>query len=306
MEKKTLFGLVGTITQDTITQSSGRVLSGLGGILYQAAGLSGLGQDIALYSNVSRDIIPEVRSIVDRWPGCDGAGMEVVPGPGNRVSLHYPEKGERVEVLESHVPALRPERLLDGLPKIGFLVLVLNSGFDISLPDWRRVSGRARCPVWLDIHSLTLTLELQKARRYRPLPEWEEWAAGVTYLQANLKEVASMLGEPEKTPGSDNLDSFARMAFRLGLQGLFITLGPDGVLVLIPGTSRMISPPGAGEVLDTTGCGDVFCAGTAALLAAGASPFAAAAFGVELASEAARVSGVGQTYDLIRRRTFSA
>lgn len=306
MKRKTLFGLVGTITQDTITQASGRVLSGLGGILYQAAGLSGLGQNIALYTNVSQDLLPRVQSLIGRWPGCDSAGIEAVSGPGNKVVLHYPETGERVEVLESHVPPLRPDKLLNELPRLDFLVLVLNSGFDISLSDWRRVVGRARCPVWLDIHSLVLTLELHTARRYRPLPEWRDWAAGVNYLQANLKEIASMLGEPESRPRPDELAAFGERAFRLGVQGLFITLGSEGVLVLMPGASRKVASPASGRVLDTTGCGDVFCAGTVALLAAGRPLPEAAVFGVELASEAARISGVEQTFDLIRRRPFSA
>lgn len=306
MKSKPLFGLVGTITQDTIAQASGRVLSGLGGILYQAAGLSGLDQNITLYTNVSQDLFPRIQSLLGRWPGCDSAGIEIVSGPGNRVVLHYPEDGERVEVLESHVPPLRPDKLLNDLPRLGFLILVLNSGWDISVSDWRRVVGRARCPVWLDIHSLVLTMELHTVRRYRPLPEWREWAAGVTYLQANLKEVASMLGNPERIPQPDELADFGKETFRLGVKGLFITLGSEGVLVLMPGTSRKVPPPTAGRVLDTTGCGDVFCAGTAALLAAGRPLPEAAAFGVELASEAARVSGVEPTFNLIRQRVYSA
>ena len=298
--------MLGTVTHDVITQASGRVLSGEGGILYQAAGLCGLGQQVTLYSHIGRDIFARVKPMIDRWPTCDSSGIRVVPGPGNGVFLHYPEKGERVEILESHVPPLRPDRLLKELPDIGFLILVINSGFDIALRDWRRIVGRTECPIWFDAHSLALTLELHTARRYRPLPEWRDWAAETSYLQANLKEVASMLGDPERTPSRDRLDRFGELAFEVGIQAVFVTLGEDGVLVLLPQGTTKVGPGEAKNVVDTTGCGDIFCAGAAAMLASGADPVEAAAFGAELASEAAGVSGIESTYNLVRTRSFYA
>jgi sugar/nucleoside kinase (ribokinase family) len=303
-DRRRRFALLGTITHDVITQASGRVLSGEGGILYQAAGLCGLGQRVTLYTNVGRDLFPRVNPVIDSWPTCDSSRLRVVPGPGNNVFLHYPEKGERVEVLESCVPPLRPDQLLKDLPEFGFLILVINSGFDISLRDWRRIVRRTDCAIWFDVHSLALTLELHNSRRYRPLPEWRSWAEGTTYLQANLVEVASMLGRPEQTPSHDRLDRFGEQAWELGIQAVFVTLGADGVLVLLPGRARRIVSAEAGGVVDTTGCGDIFCAGAAARLASDADPVEAAAFGVELASEAAGVSGVKQTYSLIKNRVY--
>jgi len=300
------FALLGTITQDEITQASGRALSGEGGILYQAAGLCGLGRPVTLYANVGQGIFTRIKPVIDGWPTLDASRIRVVPGPGNTVFLHYPEKGERVEILESHVPPLRPERLLKELPAAGFLIMVINSGFDISLRDWRRIVRRAACPIWFDFHSLALTLEMHTARRYRPLPEWPDWAEGTTYLQANLKEVSSMLGDPDKVPSRERLLRFGEQVRELGLRAAFITLGPEGVIVLQPPVLKTIALGGAGRVVDTTGCGDIFCAGAAAFLASGADPVEAAAFGAELASEAASVSGFEAAYRLVRDRVYSA
>ena len=97
--KNRRFGLIGTVTRDVITQASVRVQSGLGGILYHGAGLCALEQDVTLFTNVAQDFLPQVRSLVDRWPTFDGTEVETVAGPGNRVLLHYPEEGERVEIL---------------------------------------------------------------------------------------------------------------------------------------------------------------------------------------------------------------
>lgn len=301
-EKSEKFGLIGTITNDVITCATGRVFRGLGGILYQAAALCGLGRDVFLYTCLGKELCPEVNEIIAQWPTCRTHGIRVVASPGNSVFLHYPEKGERIEVLESHVPPLKPQRIIEELPQLSMLILAINSGFDIALADWRKIVRRAQCPIWFDVHSLALSLNLHTPRSYRPLPEWKDWAEGVTYLQANLKEVASMLGNPAKRPSWDGLHRFGRSAFNMGTEAVFITLGKEGILALTPERSEKIGAPSVRPVVDTTGCGDVFCAAAAAKLADGEDPMAAATFGLKLASEAARVSGIEETYTLVRSR----
>ncbi len=297
---------MGTIGYDVITHEGGEGYSGVGGILYQAAGLCALGIDVALFANVGQEYESEVRGITGRWTTCRAEGVRAAPGPGNRVFLHYPAGGERVEVLKSHVPPLDPRRVIEGLAGCRMLISVLNSGFDIELAGWRRIVSAAACPVWLDIHSLTLTQVVGRTRHYRVLPEWPDWAAGVTYLQANVQEVASMLGEPGRVPGREDILGFGEKAIALGAEAVFLTMGKDGAMVLTSGEARRIGGREAGHVVDTTGCGDIFCAGATAMLGSGAAPGEAAAFGVELASEAVGVAGVLGTYDLIKDRVFLA
>jgi sugar/nucleoside kinase (ribokinase family) len=299
-EKSERFGLIGTITYDVITTAAGQVFRGLGGILYQAAALCGLGKEAVLYTHLGRNLAPDVTKITSQWPNCHAQGIRTVPGPGNSVFLHYPEKGERIEILESHVPPLSPRCIIRELYQLGMLVLVINSGLDIKLEDWRKIVRRAACPIWFDVHSLALSLNLHTPRHYRPLPEWKSWADGVTYLQANLKEVASMLGDPNIRPSREELHHFGRSAFKIGVESVFITLGKEGALVLTPEGSKKMDVAGVRRVVDTTGCGDVFCAGTAVKLASGAAPMEAAAYGLNLASEASQVSGVEETYALVR------
>jgi sugar/nucleoside kinase (ribokinase family) len=300
------FAVMGTIGYDVITHEGGEGYSGVGGILYQAAGLCGLGLDVALFANVSEEYEADVRAITNRWPTCRVEGVRAVPGPGNRVFLHYPVRGERVEVLRSHVPPLDPQRIVEGLVDCAMLISVINSGFDIDLDGWRKVVGRARCPIWFDVHSLVLTQVVGETRHYRPLTDWPAWVEGVTYLQANVKEVASMLGRPESLPGREELVGFGTAAINLGVRAVFLTMGKDGAMVLTRGGARRIGCREAGRVVDTTGCGDIFCAAASAMLASGSTPEGAASFGVELASEAVAAAGVMATYELIKNRTFFA
>ncbi len=299
-EKSVGFGLIGTITYDVISTAAGRVFRGLGGVLYQAAALCGLGCDVFLHTRVGSNLWPQVKKVTDNWPTFHDRGIQTVAGPGNRVFLHYPEKGERVEILESLVPPLEPGPVINDLSCFGMLILIINSGFDIKLKNWRRIVGKAKCPIWFDVHSLALSADLHKPRHYRPLNEWKDWAEGVDYLQANLEEVAAMLGNPNTRPTQERLGYFGGAAFEIGVKSVLITLGKQGVLVLTPKSTKKMKAADVCRVVDTTGCGDVFCAGTAMKLASGANPLEAAAFGIKLAAQASRVSGVRETYALVR------
>lgn len=294
------FGLIGTITYDRISYESKPSWKGLGGVLYQGAVLCALGKEVSLYTNLGQELVSGVDKILRNLPAIRRKGISCVPGPGNQVHLHYPESGERKEILKSVVPPLNPDPVIQDLPEFEMLILVLNSGYDIELKDWRKVVRSASCPIWVDIHSLPLLKELNVPRKYVSLPEWKEWVEGVTFIQANAKEMASMLGHPEKEPSEADMLNFGDSVFELGIKALFITLGKEGVLAISPEGSKKMRSLRAKYVVDTTGCGDVFCAGAAVSLAGGMDPFEAAAFGLKLASKAVTARGIEETFIRIR------
>ena len=291
-------GLIGTITHDRITFDKGAPLEGLGGILYQAAVLCGLDKPTIPYTNLGEELETEVQALIQNWETLDATAVRTVPGRGNRVHLHYPEQGERREVLETVVPPLAPEPILAAGSRLGFLIAVLNSGFDIELNAWKELVAAAKFPIWLDIHSLALSRTLKAPRVYRPLPEWKEWATGITYLQANAIEIACMLGDPHKPSTQADQDELGRAAFALGVKAVLVTAGQKGVRILTPERSWWVCTQSADTVADTTGCGDVFCAGTVAKLAEGYDLNSAAVFGVNLATAAVEIAGIAETFKL--------
>ena len=292
--------LAGTITSDRIVYEDGPTFKGLGGILYQTAVLAGLGNQVRPVTNCGAGLRPEVERLASDWPELRRDGIATVAGPGNVVNLFYPKEGERREILESVVEPLTPERLTSAAADSELLLAALNSGLDIERHDWRSVLDRLSCPVWLDIHSLALDPVLDAPRAYVSIPEWASWARGVTFLQANLQEVACLLGHPDRLPTRAEVEGLARDAFALEVKAVLVTLGREGVLVLTPKEARQVRAPGSDRVVDTTGCGDVLCAGAVHRLVRGADVFAAAAFGVRLAARAAGLAGVRETYEMAR------
>jgi len=290
-------GLIGTITADTIVHEDGRPVRSIGGILYQAAALSGLGVSSVLFSNCGEALRPDVEALIADWPLLDRTGLKYVPGPGNRVLLRYSERArEREEILESIVPSLDPGPALAALPELEFLVMVFNSGFDIFLQDWRSIVARASCPIWLDIHSLALEPRVGTHRDYRSVPDWPDWVKGAAYLQANRQEVGCLMGHPERWANEEEIQSFFAQAFATGVRAVFVTMGKDGVLAATPGEVRRIPAPIASAVADATGCGDVFAAAAIERLLRGEPVFRAVEAGVALATRAVAVSGLCETF----------
>jgi sugar/nucleoside kinase (ribokinase family) len=293
------FGLIGTVTYDVITNEKGTTHEGLGGILHQAAVLCGLGQEVILYTNLGRELEPEVRELTEKWESFGREGISLVPGPGNRVFLHYPLQGERVEVLKAVVPPIAPDRILNDLPHLDFLVMVLNSGFDMRLEDWRIVKENAVCPIWMDIHSLLLEKKIGCSRNYVAVADWRDWVQGIDYLQANQAEVAAMQGSPGKILRRADLEKFGREICDMGLKAVFLTMGPEGALVIDNKSARHMAAIGAKSVIDSTGCGDAFCAGTALFLSRAFDPFESALFGMRIATAVAGFSGISPIYNRI-------
>lgn len=290
------FGLIGTITYDVITIEGKTIHEGLGGILYQAAVLCGLGYEVNLYTNLGRGLETEVQELIKEWRTLDKGSIDMVSGPGNRVFLDYRSGRERIEVLKSVVPPISRDRILKDLPQLDFLVMVLNSGFDMESDEWERVKKKATCPIWLDIHSLPLEKKIGSPREYVSVRDWKDWVEGIDFLQANRAEVAALLGCPGKNLDLAELESFGAMVFKLGVKTIFVTLGEEGVLLMDEKESRSIGAIEGNSVVDSTGCGDVFCGGAAVYLSEGCDPFESAVYGMRIASAAVSTSGVSPMF----------
>jgi hypothetical protein len=258
---------------------------------------------VSLFANCGLALHDEMKALAAEWPGLDVTGVRFVPEPANRVNLDYRPRGDRREVLDVVVPPVEPSVVLPTASGCDALLFALNSGFDMTRESWRVVLGGLACPAWLDLHSLVLEPVVGRPRGLRVLADWPEWVSGVRWLQANQAEFSCLTGHPEREASDDEIRAFAPRLFEEGVRTAFVTLGAAGVMVLSPGRAdRLPAPPAPVPHADTTGCGDVFAAAVLPLLLDGETALEAAASGLVLASAAAGVSGVRETYGLAAAR----
>ena len=110
--------------------------------------------------------------------------------------------------------------------------------------------------------------------------------ADVDVLIPNVTELATLTGEPTPATPAD----VARLARRLGVEDVIVTMGADGAMV-VRGEDAVHVPTPAVDVVDTTGAGDVFCATVAHGLAAGLALVDATEQAVAVAAQATTVHG---------------
>ncbi len=127
---------------------------------------------------------------------------------------------------------------------------------------------------------------------------------GASYLTPNLKEAQEASGIP--VDGNAALERAARVLRRqVGVEAVFITLGPKGVGVFPRRGSPLYLPARAREVFDVTGAGDTFIAVSALSVVSGASLGEAAAIANAAAGVVVGHAGVATVSPGELRRALS-
>lgn len=92
-----LFGLLGTVTHDVIGSASGYAHAGLGGVLYQAAVLLGLGERVSLRTNLGEDLERDAKCVMVFNSGFD------ITLEGWRQIVHAARSGVRLAAMAAGV-----------------------------------------------------------------------------------------------------------------------------------------------------------------------------------------------------------
>lgn len=281
-------GVLGTFVWDTVwtqeDQAAGRPREAWGGVAYamaSAAAAKGSSWKVAPIAKVGADLWDEVHGFLDTLGGAIGprGGMLPVEVPNNRVELRYLDAHRRDETLTGGVPGWEWSELEPRLQGIDALYVNFLSGNELPLETARRLAREFHGPLYTDLHSLFLGPASNGPRRYRPLPDWEQWLACFDVVQLNEDERA-MLGVPHA-----RLDPPRELTVH-GPQVVLVTLGPDGALCASHPCPDQRGGPrsawrgsGGADALvpawrtvqggDPTGCGDVWGAAVFTGLTAG-------------------------------------
>lgn len=277
-------GVVGTMVWDRIFARDVRSepVEEWGGISYALSALQAVVPDeweIVPIMKVGRDLRERAYDFLRDLPSLDlNEGIVLVDEPNNRVELRYQDAERRCERLTGGVPPWTWEELAPHLSNIDALYVNFISGFEMPLETAQRLRIGFHGPIYADLHSLMLGVDVTGMRVPKPLREWAEWVHCFDIVQVNEDELALLShfwGDPWR---------FAAQAVGEELRLLVVTLGSRGAAYIAspsfqgnplswrrPGlhVNKQLSRPGAAasekisapEVPssgDPTGCGDVW------------------------------------------------
>ena len=276
MPKKRL-GVIGSFVWDVIHGRDPRAhpIEEWGGITYSLGALDAAVSgdwEIVPIVKVGYDLAQRAREYLGSLDNIDPEAAPIeVPHQSNRVALHYQSDERRCERLTGGIPGWSWAGLKPLLRGMDALYINLITGLEIDLETAQLLRQHFRGPIYCDLHSLLLAVQLDSVRALAPLSNPQAWCRCFDFLQVNEEEMQMM--------AHDSME-LAAMAMANGVSTLAVTLGKRGVVYFAAsgfnGLTDMrretIARPGgaSGTALlpahrprttdggDPTGCGDVW------------------------------------------------
>jgi len=250
--------VVGTINRDIVRLANGNLMESLGGALYTILTLASLSPkqwEITPIANVGRDIFESVMSILRMHENVNTTGINRTDCDNNTVYLRLTPNGGRDEHTDLNLPPISFEQIE---PHLDCQALMLNftSGFDLKLETAVKILKKKPGIIYLDIHSLTLSIDQRKHRRPRKIPRWRRWITGADFVQLTTDEAWSLHKEDEFS----EMESLkvGREIARIVNRACLMTRGAKGLTVYTPENEYQVNAEAIDEPVDPTGCGDVF------------------------------------------------
>ncbi|GAB4331997.1 MAG: hypothetical protein Kow0037_09030 [Calditrichia bacterium] len=249
--------IIGTINQDLILPYNSGPVQSLGGIYYSlvaARQLTKSGTILQPISFVGEEFYPALLSLLEKLPGIDVSGFQVIPQRHHKVILEYLSEEERTEKALFNFPPLNWEQIQIAL-QADFCLVNLITGWDLELDAFLKLSEQKYSEMYLDVHFLVMGIDAL-GKRYPKKPEnVEKWLRGARFIQMNEREFTTIAGE-----GVNEINFYD--SYLNPDQVLLITRGSKGCSVLFrkENVVRKKDFPALPikQIEDVTGCGDVF------------------------------------------------
>jgi len=315
-------GVLGSLVWDVIhgRDPAAPPVEEWGGIAYALAGLDAAlppEWEIVPLIKVGSDLAPEAgRFLTSLRRLVSGGRCVEVPGPNNRVVLHYQTTERRCERMSGGVPAWTWDEVGPMVRDLDAIYLNFISGFELELGTAQALRHGFHGPIYADLHSLMLGMQLDGVRVPQALPNAPSWFSCFDVVQMNEEEMQQLAPDPLAA---------SAQALAAGVRLLIVTVGPRGVIyVAAPGFNRLDDrhrDAGAGggaairterlaanqvDAIDPTGCGDVFGAVAFAMLLAGDDHATAARTAVHFAGQTSTFRGATGLADFLRGNLVGA
>ncbi len=215
-----------------------------------------------------------------------------------KVYLTFHDFKERGETYESISQKL--EVKTGNLKQFDGILINMITGFDIDADQLKELRDNYKGKIFLDVHTLSRGLDDNLKRNFRPVPEFDKWAASLDIIQVNETEIKTI---------SRKLNEFemAEDILLKGVKYLIVTKGEKGARLYSINDGEIFSvfkPAKKVSATNIIGCGDVF----GAIFFYNYIKTADVLISLEIANIAAGFSATYndfENYDLLRQDVFS-
>ncbi len=315
-------GVLGSLVWDVIhgRDPAAPPVEEWGGIAYALAGLDAALSpewEIVPLIKVGSDLASEAGQFLKSLRRLVSGGRCVeVPGPNNRVVLHYRTSERRCERMSGGVPAWTWDEVGPMVRDLDAIYVNFISGFELELGTAQALRHGFHGPIYADLHSLMLGMQQDGIRTPQALPNAPSWFSCFDIVQMNEEEMQQLANDPLAA---------SVQALAAGVRLLIVTVGPRGVIyVAAPGFTKLSDLGGSREAeggtavrterlaahqvdaIDPTGCGDVFGAVAFARLLAGDDHATAARTAVRFAGQNSTFRGATGLADFLRGNLVGA
>ena len=223
-----------------------------GGIFYSVLGLKSFietGDNILLLTSVGRNNLKLFSPVYDDIEKLYFNYVDKIP----QVFLNISEENERDECYSLVNQNLSLGNIKDYGVFDGVLINMI-TGFDITLDQLKEIRSKFNKDIFFDVHTLSRGLDESGNRKFRTIPDFEEWAANIDILQSNEIEFSCLFA-------NDNKKFTIQKLFGAGIKILIVTKGKVGARVYYKNKNEIVSSFISSIMVETknkVGCGDIF------------------------------------------------
>ncbi len=242
--------LIGQSLEDHINYK-GRISVKPGGIFYTVLGLKNFiskKDEIILCTSVEKE---NLKLFSPAYDNLDKTYFQYVPSVP-KVILNITDEKEREECY-SQVNQNLEINIKDHNSFDGILINMI-TGFDMTSGQLEKIRRSYKGLIYFDVHTLARGLDKDRARKFRTIPCFEEWAENIDILQVNEVEFKFLFDLKNKKEVLNKL-------FESGIKILLLTKGELGARAYYKRKNEIVSIFISSLKVKTrnkVGCGDVF------------------------------------------------
>jgi hypothetical protein len=250
--------VIGHFCVDTFHRVDGTEEKKLGGIFHSVAALANIAADrdtLFPVFGVGEAEFNEVKSVLGQYKNIDDSGIFQFAGESNCVHYFDDNPNECSANIAKPIPFSHIKKFLN----VDGVYVNMISGKDITIDtmDEIRLEVRGKkCPIHLDMHCLTLSMNEDGTRTSAPMADWRRWCFMTDSVQMNDEEAAGISVE------HFNDELLAKQMIPLMVKAFIITRGAKGATLYQEEHKQLLETEIASEAnpnpVSTIGSGDIF------------------------------------------------